>query len=100
MSASPTSLQRQTALEHGVSAISRWTAVGRYRWEVGEELGQPGWGLLQQEMEEALARERSKGARAGSCHPWCAVVPGTDRLEEEEVKGRGLSGQGIYDQKH
>lgn len=74
---------------------------------VGEELGPPGWGLLQQEMEEAPARERSKEVKAGSCHPCCvAGRPGTDRREREEegeeaaAMGRGLSVRGIYDRRH
>lgn len=66
-----------------------------------EEQGSPGWGLSQQGMEGAPAKERSKEARAGSCHPCCAAGrPGTDRLEGEEATGRGLSGQGIYDRRH
>ena len=95
--------QHQTVSEHVVSVTYQRRAEGRYRWEVGEELGQPGWSLLQQEMEEAPVRERSKGERAGSCRPcYGAGRPGSVRLEEkeEEEKGRELSGQGIYDQRH
>lgn len=62
-----------------------------------EELGQPDLGLLQPGMEEAPARERSTGVRAGSCRPCAAGRPET--LGEED-KGRGLSGQVIYDQRH
>lgn len=68
-----------------------------------EGLASPGWGLLQQEMEGAPARERSKEVMAESCHPYCtAERPVSDRLEEaeEEVTGRGLSGEGIYDHRH
>lgn len=95
------SRQRQTVLEPVVSVTSQWTTEGRYRWGVGEELGSPGWGLLQQEMEGAQAREKSKEVRAGSCRPCSAAGrPGTDQPEEEEeAKGRGLSGLGIYDRR-
>lgn len=67
---------------------------------VGEGLVQPDLGLLQQEMEEAPARVKSKEVRAKNCHPWCdAERPGPDQLEEQE-RGRGMSVQGIYDQRH
>lgn len=71
---------------------------------MGEALGSPGWGLLLLEMEGALAEEKSKEERAGSCHLLCdAVEPGTDQLEGEEEKegrGQGLSEQEIYNQRH
>lgn len=88
--------------EPAVSVTSHWMAEGRYRSGVGEELGSPGWGLLQREMEGAQAKERSKEVRAGSCRPFAAGRPGTDRLEEEgeATKGQGLIGQGIYDHRH
>lgn len=93
MSAFQASQQHQTELEHVVSVTFQWITEGRCRLEVVEEQGSPGLWLLQQEMEGAPVRERSKEARAESCHPW-----GVDRLEGEE-KGWGLSGQGIY-QRH
>lgn len=101
-SESPASQQRQTVSEHVVSVTSQWTTEERYRWGVEEEPGSPGWGLLQQEMEGAPAKERSTEVRAGSCHPCCAAGrSATDQLEkEEEVKGQGWSRQGIYDQRH
>lgn len=89
--------RRQTASEPVVSVTSWWTVKGTCRWVVGEEVGRPGSGFLQQGMEEAPARERSKEAKAGSCPPCCAAgKPGTDRFEEE--KENGLSGWGIYGQ--
>lgn len=101
MSAFQASQQRQRVSGPVVSVTSRWTAEERYKWEVGEELGQPGWGLSQLEMGGAPARERSKGVRARNGHPcFAAGRPGTDRHEEEEVEGGGQTGQEIYDQRH
>lgn len=93
------SQQRRTVLEPVVSGTSWWMAMGRYRWAVEEEVGLPGSGLLQQGMEEAPTRERSKEVKAGSCRPCGAAgKPGTDHFEEE--KENGLSGQEIYGQTH
>lgn len=94
------SQQRQMMSEPVVSATSQWTAEGKYKWEAGEELGSPGWDLLQLEMEGVPVREKSKEVRAGSCHPCAAGRPGTDPSEEEAAKGPGLSERGIYDHRH
>ena len=57
-------------------------------------------GLVQQEMEEAPAREKSKEVKAGSCHTCCAAGKAGIVQFEWKEKDRGMSGQGIYDQRH
>lgn len=86
------SQQHQTESEPAVSVTSQCMAEGRCRLGEVEELEQPGLGLLQQEMGEVPAKERSKEVKAGRCHPCCvAGKAGTAQYEWKE-KGQGLSG--------
>lgn len=75
-----------------------WREEGRCRLAEEEEQVQPDLGLLQQETGEAPGEEKSKEAREGSCH-LVAERTGTARFEKKK-KGPGLSGWGIYDQRH